>query len=122
MEVLYCVGTSAFKWSALLLFHRIFGSVARFTMVLWIVAAIILANNIAEIFLSVFQCNPVHKAWEPFAKGSCVNILLAACIPGSINVICDFVTVLLPMPMIWNLHMRMNRKVQLVGIFLLSGL
>ena len=122
MEVLYCVGTSLFKFSALLLFHRIFGSNARFTAILWIVAFIITANNIAEIFLSIFQCNPVHKAWNLHAKGSCVNILLAACIPGAINVFCDVVTVLLPIPMIWNLHMQLSRKIQLVGIFLLSSL
>ncbi|KAL6714621.1 hypothetical protein ACLMJK_008046 [Lecanora helva] len=120
-EVFYCVATSVFKWSALLLYHRIFGSVKKFTIVLWIVAAVIFANNFAEIFLSIFQCNPIRKAWDQELEGSCVNILLAAPIPGAINVGCDVVTVLLPIPMIWNLHMRMNRKIQLVGIFLLSG-
>lgn len=121
MEVLYCVGTSSFKWSALLLFHRVFGSVPRFTALLWCLAAIILVNNIAEIFLSVFQCNPVHKAWDTKAKGTCVNILPAAVIPGTINVVSDIVTVLLPMPLVCKLHMQLNRKIQLVGIFLLSG-
>ena len=122
MEVLYCFGTSAFKFSALLLYHRIFGRVSRFTNLLWALAFVIAANNFAEVFLSIFQCNPVHKAWDLEAKGTCVNILLAACIPGSINVLCDFVTVILPIPMIWKLQMRLNRKIQLVGIFLLSGL
>ena len=122
MEVLYCIGTAAFKFSALLLFHRIFGLVPRFTAVLWCFAAVILANNIAEVFLSIFQCVPVHKAWNPEVQGSCVNILLAACIPGSINVVSDVFTVLLPLPLIWTLHMERNRKIQLVGIFLLSGL
>lgn len=121
MEVLYCIGTAAFKYSALLLFHRIFGSVPRFTAFLWVFAFVILANNIAEIFLSIFQCTPVHKAWDLNIEGSCVNILLAACIPGSINVISDVVTFLLPVPLIWNLHMEQNRKIQVVGIFLLSG-
>ena len=122
MEVLYCVGTAAFKYSALLLFHRIFGSVPHFTALLWCFALVILANNIAEVFLSVFQCTPVHKAWDLEAEGSCVNILLAAVIPGSINVLSDIITVLLPVPLIWNLQMQRNRKLQLVGIFLLSGL
>ncbi|CAD6572261.1 MAG: hypothetical protein ASARMPRED_005213 [Alectoria sarmentosa] len=122
MEVLYCIGTAAFKYSALLLFHRIFGSVPRFTTFLWFFAFVILANNIAEIFLSIFQCTPVHKAWDLDVEGSCVNILLAACIPASINVVSDVVTFLLPLPLIWNLHMERNRKIQLLGIFLLSGL
>lgn len=173
MEVLYCIGTAAFKYSALLLFHRIFGSVPRFTTFLWFFAFVILANNIAEIFLSIFrtyfsamilsvlyqiwitrcfwskrtillpgpvcsphflprisntdsetcvECTPVHKAWDLDVEGSCVNILLAACIPASINVVSDVVTFLLPLPLIWNLHLERNRKVQLLGIFLLSGL
>ena len=122
MEVLYCVGTAAFKYSALLLFHRIFGLVPRFTTVLWCFAFVILANNTAEVFLSIFQCVPVHKAWDPTVPGSCVKILLAAPIPGAINVVSDVFTVLLPVPLIWTLHMERNRKIQLVGIFLLSGL
>ena len=122
MEVLYCVGTAAFKFSALLLFNRIFGLMKHFTTILWVIAFIISANNIAEIFLSIFQCTPVHRAWDIFAKGTCVNILLAACIPGSINVLTDFAIVILPIPMVWNLQMERSRKVQLVGIFLLSGL
>jgi len=62
MECLYCIGTASFKFSALLLFHRIFGSVPRFTALLWSLAVLIIANNVAEIFLSVFQCTPVNKA------------------------------------------------------------
>ena len=122
MEVLYCVGTAAFKYSALLLFHRIFGSLPRFTAFLWCFAFVIFANNIAEIFLSIFQCTPVHKAWDTEVKGSCVPIHLAAVIPGAINVVTDVITVLIPVPLIWNLQMERNRKLQLVGIFLLSGL
>ena len=122
LEVLYCAGTAAYKFSALLLFHRIFGLIPRFTAFLWCFAFVILANNVAEIFLSVFQCTPVHKTWDAKVEGSCVNTLLAVSIPGSINVVSDVVTVLLPLPLIWNLHMERNRKIQLVGIFLLSGL
>lgn len=121
-EVLYCMGTAAFKFSALLLFHRIFGLVRRFTVLLWAMAFVVAANNIAEIFLSIFQCTPVHKAWDQGVAGSCVNILLAACIPGAINVFTDFAIVLLPIPMVWRLQMGRSRKIQLVGVFLLSSL
>ena len=80
------------------------------------------ANNIAGIFHSIFQCNPINKAWDLEVKGTCVNILLSSCIPGAINVLCDLLTVVLPLPLIWNLHMERSRKLQLAGIFLLSGL
>ena len=121
-EVLYCMATAAFKFSALLLFHRIFGLVRRFTILLWVIAFVIAANNIAEIFLSIFQCTPVHKAWDQRVAGSCVNILLAACIPGAINVFTDLAIVLLPISVVWSLQMGRSRKIQLVGVFLLSSL
>ena len=85
-------------------------------------AFIITANNIAEIFLSIFQCTPVNATWDPNMKGSCIDILLAACIPGAINVVSDLATVLLPLPLILKLQLERTRKIQLVGIFLLSGL
>lgn len=61
MEVLYCIGTAAFKYSALLLFHRIFGSVPHLTAFLWCLAFVILANNIAEIFCLSSNARPCTK-------------------------------------------------------------
>ena len=54
--------------------------------------------------------------------GSCLNAALLATTLGVFNMITDFATVLIPLPIILNLHMEQRWKLQLTGIFLLSGL
>lgn len=41
---------------------------------------------------------------------------------GILNAITDFVTLILPMPMLYNLQMPRAKKVQVMLIFLLGGL
>lgn len=116
------MGTSASKISALQLFHRVFGCVRHFTFILWFLGAMILANNITSAFLSIFPCNPVSKAWSQETPGTCVDALLAACIPGAINAALDITVVLLPISMIIKIQIPQVKKIQLALIFLLSGL
>ena len=81
-----------------------------------------LLYSTAEFLVAILQCVPIRKVWEPTVAGFCVNGPLAAIIPGAINVATDFVIVLLPIPLIYKLHMQRRWKTQIIGIFLLSGL
>ena len=51
-----------------------------------------------------------------------MNAGIVATVFGAFNVIGDFATIIIPLPLIWSLHMERKWKIQLVGIFLLSGL
>ncbi|MCJ1450945.1 hypothetical protein MMC28_001279 [Mycoblastus sanguinarius] len=121
VEVLYTIGAAAVKFSVLLLYRRVFGSARRFTILLWALGVFILCYSIAQALVATFQCRPINAAWDMRVRGTCVNSDLAAIVPGVINVIADFVTVFLPIPLIWSLHMEKKWRIQLVGIFLLSG-
>lgn len=88
----------------------------------WIFAAVVASYSIAQIVMSIFQCTPVRKAWRPATPGTCLDTFVAATTPASINVVADFATVFLPMPLIWGMQMQWRRKVQLIGIFMLGGL
>lgn len=68
------------------------------------------------------QCMPIRKAWDMEVPGTSVNTTLAATIPGAINTAIDYIIVFLPMPLVWGLHMQRRWRVQIVGIFVLSGL
>ena len=65
---------------------------------------------------------PLFFKWKPEIPGHCLNAGLVATVLGAFNVVADFATVFMPLPMIWNLHMQRKWKMQLIGIFLLSGL
>ena len=45
-----------------------------------------------------------------------MNIPLAACIPGAVNTVSDFMTVILPIPLVWNIHLKRKSKIQVLGI------
>ena len=115
-------GTAAAKFSILFLYRRLFGLFKRFLIALYVVAAITFAYSLVEILVIIFECRPVNAAWNLAIKGSCVNLALGGIIVGSVNVAADFVTLFLPMPMVWSLNIETKWRVQLVGIFLLGGL
>ena len=122
IEIFYTVAAAAIKFSTLLLYRRIFGSNRKLMVTCWVVAGIVTSYSIAQICMSVFACTPVHKAWDPATPGTCLNTFVAATSPAAINVVADFATVFLPLPLIWGMQMQWRRKVQLIGIFLLGGL
>ncbi|CAF9919147.1 MAG: hypothetical protein ALECFALPRED_000982 [Alectoria fallacina] len=121
IEVFYTAAAAAIKFSTLLLYRRIFDSNKRLMIACWVVAAVVASYSIAQIVMSIFQCAPVHKAWNPATPGTCLNTFVAATSPAAVNVVADFATVFLPMPLIWGMHMQWKRKVQLLGIFMLGG-
>lgn len=122
MEVFYTVAAATIKFSTLLLFRRIFGSNRKLVIACYVVAAVVICYSTAQIFESIFQCTPVRKAWRPEVPGTCLDIFVATTSPAVVNVLADVATVFLPMPLIWGLHMQWQRKLQVFGIFLLSGL
>ncbi len=91
-------------------------------IICWIVGAYIASYSIAQIFESIFQCTPMEKAWNLEMPGTCLNPTVAATIPAALNVAADFMTVIMPMPLIWNMHMQRRWRIQLIGIFMLGGL
>ena len=41
---------------------------------------------------------------------------------GSLNAVTDIGALCLPMPLLWQLHVTREKRIQLMGIFLLGGL
>ena len=122
LEVLYVAGTVAAKFSILLLYRRLFGIYKKFLIALYTVATITFCYSLVEILVIIFQCRPVNAAWNFSVPRTCADLALGGIIIGSINVAADFVTLFLPMPIVWNLNIETKWKIQLIGIFLLGGL
>jgi hypothetical protein len=122
IEIFYTTAAALIKFSTLLLYRRIFDSNRRLMIACWVVASVVASYSIAQIVMSIFECTPVHKTWDPATPGTCLNTLVAATSPAVINVVADIATVFLPMPLIWNMQLQWKRKVQLLGIFMLGGL
>ncbi|KAI4239113.1 MAG: hypothetical protein LQ352_007820 [Teloschistes flavicans] len=120
-NIIYLVNIAAVKFSILLLYRRIFGIDRAFSVLSWCLAGLIFAYSLGGIFVVIFQCNPVHGFWDLMVPHTCIDFGTPATVTAVLNVITDFLTLALPMPLIWQLQMPFTRKLQLAGVFLLGA-
>ncbi|KAI9720829.1 MAG: hypothetical protein M1812_002668 [Candelaria pacifica] len=118
-SVLYTVSIFLAKLSILIMFLHLFGINVAFKRVLYGIIMICSIYTTINTFLIIFECNPVNKAWNIMAPGSCpVNIVVLAIANGAINIATDFAILVLPVPMIWRLRLPLRVKLAVVSIFM----
>jgi hypothetical protein len=108
------------KLGILLQIKRIFGGVRGVkTYLFWatsVVIAIVTSAYVATIFLLIFACNPIKKAWTPFLEGKCHDSA-AGIVSGIVNVVSDFLIKSLPIWEIYKLQLSLQKKIGVGAIF-----
>lgn len=70
---------------------------------------------------AAFECTPVSAFWDKGIEGAkcmpTLNIQLGSVVP---SVVLDLIALIMPLPIIWKLHLSMQRKVMLLGTFVLG--
>ena len=119
--LLYRPSVAAVKISVLLLYRRIFPQ-KRFRILLYWYGAFVLVYTTLFVLLDMFHCRPVYRAWSTMDKSSCLDMDTTWVVGGSLNAITDIAALCLPMPLLWQLHLTKEKRLQLMGVFLLGGL
>ena len=117
LEILYIPAIGLIKSSILLFYLRIFPQ-KNVRMVIHGVQAIVAAWTVSITIAFLFQCAPVHKAWEFTIPGHCVvikRVWLGNAIP---NILTDLAIIIIPLPLVWALQISRPQKYALCGIFL----
>lgn len=76
--------------------------------------------GIIAFFVLLFSCKPISYYWNKWDgehEGSCLShnkILLAH---STINIILDVAIVVLPMPVLFKLHMRLSKRIGVAAMF-----
>lgn len=111
------------KVSILLLYHRLFGINRWFRITLFVAAALTIMWWIAAFLDSIFECVPLQAIWDKGIRDpKCQDVRASALGTGIANMILDIIFLVIPLPMIWKLHVTRRIKVSLTGIFLLGAL
>lgn len=120
-NICYACTTAAIKTAIVLLYRRIFITPAfkRITLALLVILAM---WWISVFFTQISFCTPVSSFWVVAEREHCIDSTMFYNAVTISNVIIDFTLLILPMPMVWSLHMDVRRKVQVSGVFLLGGL
>ncbi|KAJ5082052.1 hypothetical protein N7532_011095 [Penicillium argentinense] len=110
------------KISLLLFYLRIF-NVRKFQITTYIVGSLVLAVGITVFFGTIFQCTPVDYGWDKSSgSGSCVDQITFYRGVSPVNALTGIMILIMPLPLIWQLHAPRGQKLALTGVFLLGGL
>ncbi|KZL86818.1 integral membrane protein [Colletotrichum incanum] len=72
--------------------------------------------------LMLFHCNPIRKAFDfTITGGTCLDVGVLYMATAVSNIITDVMLFVLPMPMIFNLRMKMAQKIGAVFIFAIGS-
>ncbi|KAF4637703.1 hypothetical protein G7Y89_g384 [Cudoniella acicularis] len=93
----------------------------KFRLASWSLFGFNITYSLAIILETLLVCRPIAFNWDKSIEGGkCAdqeNVELAV---GIINIVLDVCTVLLPMPVLWGLHMNMKKRLGLCAIFSLG--
>ncbi|KAL5343836.1 hypothetical protein BJX70DRAFT_393258 [Aspergillus crustosus] len=118
--VCYSIAIMLTKISILLFYHRIF-PIQWLTIVSYLMGAVVIAYNIAVIFVASFQCIPLSSLWTG-RPGQCIDPSPPFTALAIVNVVTDFAILALPIQPVLRLQMKTRRKIQVLSIFLLGGI
>ncbi|MCJ1266488.1 hypothetical protein MMC22_006373 [Lobaria immixta] len=116
-KLLWGPANSCVKLSILDLYTKIFPNPVFRRMCYFTIALTIC--YFLSFLLGVFLlCRPVSYGWDKsIPEGSCANENLAYLLFGITNLIIDALVLILPMPMLWRLHLPLSKKIGLAGMF-----
>ncbi|KAI9705288.1 MAG: hypothetical protein M1820_005287 [Bogoriella megaspora] len=123
IELIYCMTFPLVRLSICLQFISIF--VPFRDNKFWTILGIVLANvlfYIAGFFVSLLQCIPLKKTWDPAQPGKCISYKLLIVTSAVFNMLSDLLMLILPLVWISRLHMSFKRKRGVSAMFLLGSL
>ncbi|KAJ5721628.1 uncharacterized protein N7483_009562 [Penicillium malachiteum] len=86
----------------------------------WVVAAIIMGNWFGTTIAGFLACHPLSYFWTQ--KGKCFNINAFFRWSGLGNILTDTIMLVLPIPMVWNLHASIRLKLGIAFTFFLGSI
>ncbi|RAL14139.1 uncharacterized protein BO97DRAFT_448715 [Aspergillus homomorphus CBS 101889] len=116
--IAYLMALGTVKCSFCILYLQIFPGKA-FRIVCWSLVALLMAETLEECLVVVFQCSPIHKAWdaEGVVKGKCLALTAFYYISFGIKLATDLAIFALPIPKLVQLNMTRGKRAGLVIMF-----
>ncbi len=106
-----------------MLYRRIFVG-KWFYRATWVMFCINIGWGVAFTLVYLFQCQPISAGWTTSLgvnHQTCINLVPFNYTFSATTIVLDVLIIIMPWPIIWNLHMPLRQKVGVTGIFLLAG-
>ena len=121
-EEFYLLAIMSAKLAIILCYLRI-SPQKYFRISLYTTIAFVAGYHIAFMLALIFACHPIEKSWNfAILTGHCINRPSVYLINGVLNVVSDFIILILPLPMIRNIQMPLRQKFLIAGFFSVGSL
>ncbi|KAL9597906.1 MAG: hypothetical protein Q9219_004859 [cf. Caloplaca sp. 3 TL-2023] len=107
---------------AILLFYLRLNPERGFRTAVYVSLLLTTSYVLALSFAILFECSPVAKFWNPLLEGECVDSTKLYLANAILNVIFDFVVLLVPVPMLRKLQIPRRQKLVIAGLFSLGSI
>ena len=84
--------------------------------------ALLVGWSLGSIFACALRCVPFRKLWDPTQPGSCINFEALFLAGGTVSVVHDILTLLLPLQMVVTLQMKRTKKWLVMLTFAMGSL
>jgi hypothetical protein len=119
-EILYFSTIFTIKVSLLFLYKRIFHQ-RWFQTAIYVFGGFLLLMTIASLAVSIFQCVPLSKMWNPPQSGRCVDYGRFGMAMACLNIATDIVLLTFPLPVVWRLTIPTQQKWLVSSSFVVGG-
>ncbi|CAG8952807.1 hypothetical protein HYFRA_00009052 [Hymenoscyphus fraxineus] len=120
-ENTYCYAMAFIKLSILKVYGDIFPS-KKFHHCLWAMAIFMGAWAITFSASAIFQCTPIEYNWDlTIPGGFCINYGANVMAAGILNILTDFIILVMPIPLVLKLHTSTQKKLQIIFAFALGS-
>ncbi|RYC64023.1 hypothetical protein CHU98_g2185 [Xylaria longipes] len=121
VNVLSPIGFGLVKASIVVLYEGIFHNIRPFRYCAYVMLGLLFAWSISFFFANLFICYPVTALIEPFYGKKCVDragVFLSTLVT---DLIFDILILLMPIPVVWQLHLPRKDRLGVLGMFLLGA-
>ncbi|PSR80026.1 hypothetical protein BD289DRAFT_374729 [Coniella lustricola] len=118
-EVFYCAAIIPVKLSISLMLIRIAQNRKYYIWTAWAMMALFFLADGGALFYIIFQCTPVSYAWDTNQDGYCLPASWLADVYymcTAVNIVTDWTTALLPIPLLWHVKLERSEKMSVAGI------
>lgn len=109
---IYLFSVTLPKLAILCLYLRVFTQ-RRLRYAVYAIAIIMILNWLAGCFMGILMCKPIRYNWDKTIPGHCGDLMGAYPWASFPNLITDIMMLILPLPLVWKLHIGLSQKIGL---------
>lgn len=116
-EVFYCAAIIPIKLSIALMLIRIAQNRKMYVYAQWAMMGLFFVADGGACLYIIFQCWPVSNAWNAPAKcNPSVYLADVYYATTAVNILTDWVTAILPIPLLWAVRLERSEKLSVAAI------